>query len=114
MKLLFDQNISYRISKKLIDFPITSLHVSECDLYEVEDLQIWNYAHKNNFAIVTFDSDFYDLAILQGHPPKVIWLRTGNLPTNQLVELLIRNQELIVDFLTAPTYSIMSCLEIGK
>ena len=90
MKLLFDQNISYRISKKLIDFPIPSLHVSECDLYEVEDLQIWNYAHKNNFAIVTFDSDFYDLAILKGHPPKVIWLRTGNLTTSNILEIILK------------------------
>ena len=104
----------YRISKKLIDFPISSLHVSECDLYDAEDLQIWTYAQKNNFAIVTFDSDFYDLAILQGHPPKVICIRTGNLPTNQLAELLFRNQELIIDFLTAPTFNTMSCLEIGN
>jgi predicted nuclease of predicted toxin-antitoxin system len=114
MKLIFDQNISYRISKKLIDFPIASLHISECNLYEAEDLQIWNYAKQNDFAIVTFDSDFYDLAILNGHPPKVIWLRTGNLPTNLLVELLVQNKELITDFLMSDIYRDMSCLEIGN
>ena len=114
MKLLFDQNISYRISKKLIDFPITSLHVSECDLYDVEDLQIWTYAQKNNFAIVTFDSDFYDLAILKGHPPKVIWLRTGNLTTSKILEIILKNQALITEFLISPVFEKMSCLEIGS
>jgi len=39
---------------------------------------VWQYAKDNNFIIVTKDSDFYDLSLVQGSPPKVIWLQSGN------------------------------------
>ena len=32
----------------------------------------------NDFAIVTMDGDFHQLRLLNGSPPKVVWLRVGN------------------------------------
>ncbi|NBC84395.1 MAG: hypothetical protein GVY19_13595 [Bacteroidetes bacterium] len=54
---------------------------------------------KNNYSIVTFDSDYYDISIISGHPPKIIWIRSGNLTTNEIVKLLIRNKAIIERFL---------------
>jgi predicted nuclease of predicted toxin-antitoxin system len=39
-------------------------------------------------VLVTQDSDFVDLAALLGPPPKVIWRRCGNQPTQAVEELL--------------------------
>ncbi len=90
MKLLFDANISYRIVKKLqSDFP-NALHVSRSGLVPpIEDRDIWQFAKRHNYIVVTFDEDFYDLLNIFGAPPKVIWLRFGNLPTDDIAKKLI-------------------------
>jgi len=41
MKLLFDQNISFRILKKLSDFFADSSHVKTEGLINASDLEIW-------------------------------------------------------------------------
>lgn len=80
MKLLFDQNISFRIVKKLEDVFPEAKQVAQLNLYNSSDIEIWNFAKENDFAIVTFDSDFIDISTLKGHPPKIVWLRYGNIP----------------------------------
>ena len=114
MKLLFDQNISFRVAKKLQSHFSGCLHVSDCKLNDSEDPYIWEYAKNNDFAIVTFDSDFYDISIINGHPPKIIWLRTGNLKTNDIVQLMIDNQKTIISFLEQKEYKDIACLELEK
>ncbi len=65
-----------------------------------------------DFAIVTFDSDFYDISIINGHPPKIIWLRTGNLKTNEIVQLMIDKQNTIISFLEKKEFKDVACLEL--
>jgi predicted nuclease of predicted toxin-antitoxin system len=50
-------------------------------LVNTSDDKVWNYAGENGFAMVTKDSDFSELSVLRGSPPKVIWLRIGNCTT---------------------------------
>ena len=42
------------------------------------DKDLWEYARLNDYIIVTKDSDFYDMSLLYGQPPKIIWLKIGN------------------------------------
>jgi len=49
------------------------------------DSDLWNYAKRENLTIVTKGTDFYDRLVLQGPPPKVIWLRLGNLKRLELL-----------------------------
>lgn len=49
--------------------------------------------------MVTFDSDFVDLNVIRGIPPKIIWMKTGNLTTKSVAELLNKNSSLIKKFL---------------
>jgi len=113
MKLLFDQNISFRISKKVQDIFPGSKQVKELGLENSKDIQIWNIARDNGYAIVTFDSDFYDFGLLKGSSPKVIWLRQGNTSTRNLENVLRRNSDLINTFLTDPSYKDIGCIEIN-
>ena len=112
MSLLFDQNISFRIIQKIKeDFP-NSKQVRELGLEESSDDKIWKFAKENNFTVVTFDSDFFEISNLKGHPPKIIWLRTGNTTTKNIIEILQQKKEIIIDFISNPLYSEISCLEI--
>ena len=113
MRLLFDQNISFRITKRLIDLYPNCKHVSDCGLMDCEDPDIWEYARKNDYSIVTFDSDFYDISVINGHPPKIIWIRSGNLTTREIVKLIIHNKEMIEKFLDNEDFQGISCLEIN-
>jgi len=112
MKLLFDQNISYRITKFLANHFPACKHISDCGLMDCEDPEIWLYAKKNNYAIVTFDSDFYEISLINGHPPKIIWIRTGNLPTSEITSLLIHKKNIITEFLLNDEFKEIACLEI--
>jgi predicted nuclease of predicted toxin-antitoxin system len=113
MKLLFDQNISFRIIDKIGDIFPDTIQVNKIGLQNKKDTDIWNYARKNKCAIVTFDSDFYDLSIVHGTPPKIIWLRTGNTSTENIEFILRENRILIDEFLNNPDYLELSCLEIN-
>ncbi len=92
MRCLFDQNISYRILKHLPSSFSESTTVSKERLLNKLDVEIWEFSKKNNYVIVTFDSDFNDLSSLFGFPPKVIWIRSGNLDTETISELLVKNE----------------------
>ncbi|MDR1951316.1 MAG: DUF5615 family PIN-like protein [Bacteroidales bacterium] len=109
MKLLFDQNISFRVLRLLPDSFSDCCHVRSVGLNDRNDAEIWQYAKKNDYAIVTFDADFFDLATLNGFPPKIIWLRTGNLTTPEIAEQIILNYVNIVSFIDNPE---QGCLEI--
>jgi predicted nuclease of predicted toxin-antitoxin system len=112
MRLLFDQNISFRIVNKLNDYFPDCKHVSQVGLKDCEDSDIWSFAHNNDFVIVTFDSDFYDISLINGIPPKIIWIRTGNLTTDEIVQLLKTIKESIFDFINNPEQKELTCLEI--
>jgi predicted nuclease of predicted toxin-antitoxin system len=113
MKLLLDQNLSYRLVKKLTPYFTVCTHVSDCGLVDAEDVAIWNYARVNDYTIVTFDADFFDMSVMNGHPPKIIWLRTGNTTSTGLLDLLISNQSAIAEFITNPDFAELSCLELA-
>jgi len=108
MKLLFDQNISFRLLQKIKDLFPDAKQVRELGLENATDFEIFEYATKNDYSIVTFDSDFCDLNILKGFPPKIIWIRTGNITTNNLELILRQKSDLINSFLTED----FGCLEI--
>ncbi len=112
MKLLFDQNISFRILSKLkINFP-EAKQVRELGIENYTDIEIWKFAKENNYTIVTFDGDFYDLSNLKGFPPKVIWLRFGNTKTDYIADILNSRFIIISDFISSNEYSKIACLEI--
>ncbi|MDR2065126.1 MAG: DUF5615 family PIN-like protein [Prevotellaceae bacterium] len=109
MKLLFDQNISFRILNRLPAGFADCLHVKSVGLNNHNDMEIWQFAKKNGFTIVTFDADFFDLSLVRNFPPKIIWLRTGNMTTDKIVDCIILNYSNIVSFIDNPT---LNCLEI--
>lgn len=109
MKLLFDQNISYKILKLILDDFPESTTIKNCNLIDQSDKVIWDFAKANNFTIVTQDSDFNDFNLLYGFPPKIIWIRLGNIQTSTLSQVLIAHKKEIHDFKENSNYG---CFEI--
>jgi predicted nuclease of predicted toxin-antitoxin system len=107
MKLLFDENLSDRIVRKIIDLYPDSAHVKGLALNNTDDAIIWEYAKRNDFTIVSKDSDFYQRSLLYGHPPKLIYLRIGNSPTAKIVQILRDNFDTLGQFETGVSESIL-------
>ena len=111
MKLLFDQNISPKILKHLPPELSDCQQVRFLDLEDSADFAIFRFAAANNYAVVTFDSDFVDLNALHGTPPKIIWLNTGNLTTRNISELILRNIPTIKMYLELETDDILELIK---
>ena len=97
--LLFDQHLSYKLVNRLKDLYPGSKHVRLEQLDTSDDIVIWEYAKKHGFTIVTKDVDFYDLGLVKGYPPKMIWLRCGNTSTANIERILRENHALIKEFI---------------
>lgn len=113
MKLLFDQNISFRVISRIEHLFPEAKHVKSFDLQFSSDKTIWNFAKENNFDIITFDADFYDFVTLYGHPPKVVWLRFGNTSSQALAIKISEYAEIIKSVLADDNYKDVACLEIN-
>jgi predicted nuclease of predicted toxin-antitoxin system len=81
MKLLFDQNLSFKLCQALTDlFPGSS------------------------------QVRLIGMAALYGHPPKVIWLRCGNQPTHMVEQRLRSHAQDIAAFEQDPKASCLEIL----
>lgn len=88
MRLLFDENLSPRLVRRLADIFPDSAHVHELGLGEASDTALWHYAAEHGYTIVSKDADFHQRSFVLGAPPKVIWLRQGNSSVTATAELL--------------------------
>ena len=99
MRLLFDEHLSARLCSLLADSFPDALHVTQIGLRGASDSEIWKAAAERACVLVTKDEDLHRFSVLHGAPPKVIWLRLGNAPTEAVAELLRDRREDILRFL---------------
>jgi predicted nuclease of predicted toxin-antitoxin system len=107
MKLFFDHNLSPRLVQRLADLYPDANHVALVGLERASDNVVWTYAQTNDYIIVTKDSDYSDMSVLRGSPPKVIWLQLGNCTTDDLEVALRGNYTAIRDFFEDPTVGVL-------
>ena len=109
MKLLLDENLPQKIVSSLqANFPGSS-HVCLVGLQTCDDRQVWAYARENGFWIVTKDADFYEMTLLYGAPPKVVWLRFGNCRSSEILDRLLAHAARLTE---AETQDEKTCVEI--
>ena len=87
MKLLFDQNLSFKLPPRLNSAFPDSKHVKDFGLTGNDDEAIWQLALEQGFVIVSKDSDFLHRSLLRGHPTKVIQVRIENGSTKHIHQL---------------------------
>jgi len=62
------------------------VHVLDIGLAQENDRAIWVYAALNGFVIVSKDADFADLAVLDPHRVRIVWVRIRNCRKAALLE----------------------------
>jgi len=73
-------------------------HVRDLGLKSAPDWQVWEYAIKEGYTIVTKDADFHHRSFSFGYPPRVIWIRLGNCSTSDITALLRDRREEVYAF----------------
>ena len=110
VKLLWDENLSYRLAPGLQQaFPGTA-HLAAEGLSGADDWQVWCHARDNGFVLVTKDDDFVGLAARHGPPPTVVRLTLGNTSNAAVLELLNGQRAAIEVATTDPGVSL---IEVG-
>ena len=74
-KFLIDANLPYYFS---IGSGDNYQHVIDIN-DSMPDSEIWSYAKEHHLTIVTKDSDFSDMILLNQPPPRVIHIKFGNM-----------------------------------
>jgi predicted nuclease of predicted toxin-antitoxin system len=101
VKLLLDKLVT-----RLAELYPESIHVVEVGLLASLDREVWDFAKREDFIIVSTDSDFYDLATTIGPPPKVVWLRRWRDPTRDAEQVLRREAVRITEFASDPELAV--------
>jgi predicted nuclease of predicted toxin-antitoxin system len=109
MKLLLDENISRRVVPFIQESYPESSQVALVGLENTDDKVIRQYAIANDFVIVTKDADFYDMTVLYGQPPKIVWLKMGNQSKAATIKTLLDQQQAIEQALIINNHA---CIEI--
>jgi predicted nuclease of predicted toxin-antitoxin system len=91
VRLLFDEQLSEELIVLLQDIFPDSLHVRQLGAGGFADRRVWRLAREHDCVLVTKDEDFHRLSVLQGAPPKVVWIRVGNCATADVAALLRRH-----------------------
>ncbi len=113
MKLLFDENLSYKLVALLIDLFPGSIHVRDVGLKAADDPSVWDYAKNNRLMIVSKDSDMHQRSFVYGHPPKIVWIRLGNCSTSD-VEGLLRGHFAVIKGFYEDDYASFLSLFISR
>ena len=98
MKLLLDENLSVRLVRLLAAPYPDSTHPELLGLRGASDTTLWTLARERGFVLVSKDDDFRQRSLMFGHPPKVVWLGVGNVPTAHIADLLIRHVTILGQF----------------
>lgn len=67
-----------------------------------------NMQKKRNLTSLLNDEDFIKLSMLFGTPLKVILLNVGNLNTSELAKVLIKNEQVIHQFVNHEEYGFLA------
>lgn len=91
MRLLLDENLSYRIAEQLVDAGHETVHVTTVGLGDTDDDVIFAWAQDERRIVVTSDADFSEMLALGGASgPSVLHLRSADhLTPSEQAELII-------------------------
>ncbi|MGH7958062.1 MAG: DUF5615 family PIN-like protein [Opitutaceae bacterium] len=86
-RVLLDENLPHALAQIM---GAGVVHVTELGS-RMLDQELWKYGRAHDCIIVTKDADFFDRLVVEGPPPRVVWIRTGNLRRLELEAVIARN-----------------------
>jgi len=96
MKFLIDAQLPYRLKPWLLANGFDAVHTTDLPEQNLTaDLTIADVADNEDRIVISKDSDFLKLHILQDKPQKLLMITTGNIVNKELVALFERNFEIV-------------------
>ena len=101
MKFIVDAQLPIKLSNFLTKRGFDSVHTLELpDKNRTKDRQIIQKAIEENRIVISKDSDFLDSFLLKSLPPKLIMVKTGNIPNTKLIQIFDENFESIMEMIS--------------
>ena len=92
MKFLVDAQLPKRLALLLKDLGYDVIHTLDLpDKNATSDVEINNISIAEKPIVISKDRDFFDSILLNNKPFKLLFVTTGNINNNQLVELFRKN-----------------------
>ena len=86
MRVIVDDQLPVAPARWITAQGVDAEHVSDVGLSGRQDREIWGFAKREAFIIVSMDSDFRDMQQREPNGPQVLWLRWGNLRKAALLQ----------------------------
>jgi predicted nuclease of predicted toxin-antitoxin system len=110
MKFFVDANLSFRLAVKLRESGYDVIHTDDLSSKErTSDHEIRRVSIDQNRIIITKDSDFLDSHLIQGVPGKLLFITTGNITNRDLLILIGKYFETVVQL-----FEIYDLIEINN
>lgn len=103
MRLLLDENISWRLTEPLRPHCQAVVHVRDIGLAAGSDSSIWRYAKQHQYDLLTKDEDFVRMVLTEGFPPRVVALHHAQLPAKELTMFVVSRLPQMRKFLDEQT-----------
>jgi len=98
VRLLFDQNLSYRLVARPADLFPDSTGLYQLGLAEADDADVWAAARAGGYILVSRDADFGAARRFPGPPPKVIRIAFGTCSVDEVEQALRSLADTLVAF----------------
>jgi predicted nuclease of predicted toxin-antitoxin system len=86
VKFLIDNQLPPALARFIAtEFRHEARHVTDLDLTNARDIELWHFASTHDFVLVSKDEDFTHLAV-KSSTGRLIWVRTGNCRRAHLLE----------------------------
>jgi predicted nuclease of predicted toxin-antitoxin system len=102
VKRLLDQNLPRRLVADLANALPKSAHVRDFASEQATDREIYDFAARRDFCIVTKDVGFRDLVAVNAAPPKLVLVRFANVSSEVRRRRLLARLDQIDRFLSSP------------
>lgn len=115
MKFIVDAQLPKSLSDFLKQKGFDSIHT--LDLPEgnkTKDSQIAKLANEEERIVISKDIDFVESFLIKSEPKKLILVRTGNIPNQQLISIFEGNLETIIKMISRSNLLEISRTEIAE
>lgn len=98
MRFLVDANLPFTLAQSLKARGYDVIHTDDLPNRErTKDSEIRKISTDQNRAVITKDTDFLDSHLINGIPPKLLLVTTGNIVNKALVQLFDNHFDTIIN-----------------
>jgi len=90
VKFLVDNQLPSALARFLTDLGAEAIHVLDLGLAQSGDAELWSFAVKNKFILISKDHDFLHFLDRTAPDGQLIWVRVGNCRRQALLEVMER------------------------